>query len=181
MSYILAKEILWKAIVKNLKYKSRSDTVDFLKTINLFKELTSWQLARLSEVLYFRTYEESEYVFSSNHPGAALFLIQTGEVSIEIERGDRTYNLATLNEHQCMGDLALVDYTERTASARATKKTTGYAVYRKDLEKMMVTDSDIACKIYRAIAVMVAERLKAMNEAFEKIEQESLKNYEKVG
>lgn len=181
MSYLLAKEILWKAIVKNLKYKSHSDTIQFLRSISLFNDLSNWQLARLSEILYHRTYEEGEFVFNSNHPGAALFLIHTGEVVIEIERSGRVYSLATLTETQCMGDLALVDYTERTASARANKKTTCYALYRKDLEKMMVTDADITCKIYKAIAVMLAERLKSMNEAFEKMEQESLKVYDKIG
>jgi len=170
MSYKLAQEIIWKAVVKNTKHKNKDSLISFLKEIYIFQALNDWQIARLSQFLYKRIYEQGEYIFEAKHPGAALFLVHEGEIDIEISKNDSTYTIATIKEKECLGDMSLVDKSDRSASAKAKERAVVYALHRKDLEHMMETDADIASKVYRALAGLIAERLKSMNSMYEKME-----------
>ena len=48
---------------------------EFLRTVLFFESLTEKQLKTLASHLHERRYEENEYLFEVNHPGAALFII----------------------------------------------------------------------------------------------------------
>tara|TARA_B100001248_G_scaffold262257_1_gene257018 strand:+ start:4289 stop:4834 length:546 start_codon:yes stop_codon:yes gene_type:complete len=181
MSNRLAQEILWKAIVKNAKYKTKGTLISFLKEIYIFQSLSDWQIARLSNFLYKRVYEVGEYIFEAKHPGAALFLVQKGEVDIEISKNDQNYTIATIREKECLGDMSLVDKSERSAAARVKKRAIVYALHRKDLERMLYTDPDIAAKVYRSLAGLIAERLKSMNDLFEKNDLGNSNEFQSAG
>jgi len=73
------EEILW-----SFKFRKRKSPEvnrnDFLKTIPFFEHLTEKQLKTMGQHLHERRYEENEYLFEANHPGASLFIIMRGEV-----------------------------------------------------------------------------------------------------
>src|SRR5271155_5759708 len=56
---------------------------EFLRTIPFFEHLSEKQLKTLAQQLHERRYEENEFLFEINHPGAALFIVIRGEVAIE--------------------------------------------------------------------------------------------------
>lgn len=165
---IKASQILWENIFK-LKKSERMGKIAFLKSIPFFSKLRKKQLEEVSQILHERIYDKDEFIFEMNQPGAALFLIQKGEVSIEVkstESSDIT-KIATLNDHSFFGELALLDETPRSASARAMTRTHAWALFRSDLLKLSETRSDIACEIYKILANMIGERLKTTNKLLE--------------
>ena len=85
-----ARKLLWNQLFHNPKKlkKSSHSRLELLGRIPIFEGLSSWQLKRVSELLYERHFEPGEYLFEVNHPGAALFLIHSGKVSIEVKDGD---------------------------------------------------------------------------------------------
>src|SRR5579859_1859030 len=98
-------EIIWGMNFRKRKSAEVSRN-EFLKTIPFFEHLSDKQLKVLAQHLHERRYEENEYLFEMNHPGAALFIIQRGEVSIETP--DAT-QLALIKSGEFLGDLALLD------------------------------------------------------------------------
>lgn len=154
-------EINWKMSFRKRKSPEVSRN-DFLKTIPFFEHLTEKQIKKMAQHLHVRRYEENEYLFEVNHPGAALFIIMTGEVAIEAGDASRT-QLAVIGAGQFLGELALLDETPRSASARAIKPTQTFALFRGDLTRIAETEPEIACEIYKTLAWIVGERLKATN------------------
>lgn len=136
----------------------------FLHTIAFFEKLTPKQLKTLTNYLHHRRYEENEYLFEINQPGAALFIIKRGEVVVESSSDLETATkLATIKASEFLGELALLDQSARSASARASKPTEAVALFRADLNDLAVAEPEIACEIFRNLAYIIGERLKTTN------------------
>jgi len=158
-----ANKILWENIFRKFKSEKRTK-IEFLRSIPFFHKLKIRQLEEVSHILHERIYEKDEHIFEMNQPGAALFLIQSGEVSIEAkdDHGNVT-QLALLRDQSFFGELALLDESPRSASARAETRTHAWALFRSDLQKLSTTRPDIACHVYKILANMIGERLKNTN------------------
>ena len=129
-----------------------------------FEHLTLKQLRKLANYLHERRYEEHEYLFEINHPGAALFMIATGEVAVVTSSDSKSATeLARIRPGEFLGELALLDESPRSASALAVKPTLTYALFRGDLNQLVLSEPEIACQVFKALAIIVGERLKATN------------------
>ncbi len=167
-----ALRILWGQIRRTNRANDDADKVKFLKKIPFFENLKKHQLDEVAQVVYERDYREDEYIFELGQPGAALFIIQHGEVSIELP-GDSDHHahhtqLAVLSKHSFIGELALLDEAPRSASARALVSTKVFALFRRDLDQLAASNPDITTSIYRSLAIIIGNRLKATNELIEK-------------
>ncbi len=161
---IVADKILWETLNRWKRSSPELDRIQFLKTVPFFNELTNWQLKTVSDIVFERTYEPNELIFEEGQPGAALFLIMSGQVSVEIHREKYTTKLATLEKGSFFGEMALLDGTPRSACARAVERTRTLALYRNDLHRLIETNPETACQIYRALARIVGDRLRSTNE-----------------
>jgi CRP-like cAMP-binding protein len=140
----------------------------FLRKVAFFEHLSEKQLKTLSRFLHERRFEENEYLFEENHPGAALFIIATGEVAVEVEAPDQSVvQIATLKSGQFLGELALLDDSPRSASAKAVVPTQCYAFSRAELNRLQKEDPLISIEIYKTLAWVIGERLKAMNRSLD--------------
>lgn len=164
-----AGRIFWGHIRRSNREFHDEDKVKFLKKIPFFESLKKNQLELVAQVVYERVYSEDEFIFEIGQPGAALFIIQHGEVNVEIPNPDDTVTpLAVLGKHSFFGELALLDESPRSASARAVVNTRLLALFRKDLDQLAETNPDITSRIYKSLATIVGNRLKATNELIEK-------------
>lgn len=158
----------FESILWGLSFRKRNSAAvsrnRFLRTIPFFENLSDKQLKTLDTFLHERRYEENEYLFELNQPGAALFFVMRGEVVIETSSDRETASqLAAVKSSEFIGELALLDQAPRSASARATKPTTSLALFRTDLNQLAKVEPEIACEIFRTLAYIVGERLKATN------------------
>jgi CRP-like cAMP-binding protein len=140
------------------------DRIQFLKTVPFFDRLSNRQLKSVSDIMFERTYDPDESIFEEGQPGAALFLILDGEVAIEIYRDTSTTRLAVLESGAFFGEMALLDDTPRSANARALERTRTLALYRNDLNDLVLRDAKTACQVYRSLAGTIGDRLRLTNE-----------------
>lgn len=145
------------------------DKVHFLKRNPFFESLDKNQLAEVAKWVYERDYLTNEFVFEQGQPGAALFIVQSGEVSIEIPaaQGEPT-QIAVLGKAAFFGELALLNDDPRSASARALVPTKIFALFQKDLDRLAEAHPEITSKIFKSLATMIGKRLKATNEFLDK-------------
>lgn len=164
-----ALRIFWGQLRKTDRFGAEVDKLKFLKRIPFFEHLKRSQLQLVANFVYERDYREGEYIFELGQPGAALFIIQHGEVSVEIPTSDGgATQLALVNKNQFLGELALLDESPRSASARAVVRTKVFALFRKDLDQLGELYPDITSQIYKSLASIIGARLKATNELIEK-------------
>jgi CRP/FNR family cyclic AMP-dependent transcriptional regulator len=161
---VVADKLLWQTLERWKRSTPELDRIEFLKTVPFFDQLSNRQLKGVSDIMFERTYDVDELVFEEGQPGAALFLVLDGRVAIEIFRQTSTTRLAVLERGAFFGEMALVDETPRSATARALERTRTLALYRNDLNGLVLRDPKTACQIYRSLAATVAERLRLTNE-----------------
>ncbi len=161
---IIAEKVLWETLKRWQKSSPDLDRMQFLKTVPFFNELSNWQLKKVSEIVFERSYEAGELIFEQGQPGAALFLIVEGQVSVEIYKDHFTATLAVLEQGAFFGEMALLDESPRSASARSLQSTKAIALYRNDLNHLIHTDPETACHIYHALARITGDRLRRTNE-----------------
>ena len=161
---LIAEKVLWETLRRWNKSSPEMDRIQFLKTVPFFNELSGWQLRRVSEIVFERTYEAGELIFEQDQPGAALFLIIQGQVAVEMYQDHEPTTLAVLGKGAFFGEMALLDESPRSASARCVERTQTLALYRNDLSRLIHTDPQTACHIYRALARIVGDRLRTTNE-----------------
>ena len=111
---------------------STERTAQLLGKTQIFAGLDDEQLVALANASIRRSYERGESIFHQGDPGEALFVIADGIVKIVLlsEEGDEMV-LATLGTGDTFGELALIDGGPRSASARAVKPTTVFALPRE--------------------------------------------------
>ena len=164
MRHFVAEKVLWETLKRWKKTSPEMDRIRFLKTVPFFNELSNWQLKKVSEIVFERTYEPHELIFEQGQPGAALFLIMDGQVAVEIAKDQDITQLAILDRGAFFGEMALLDETPRSASARSVENTRTLALYRNDLSRLIHSDPATSCHIYRALARIVGDRLRTTND-----------------
>lgn len=162
----------WGNIFSRFSSNDEASDYEILKLIPIFKDLSKRELKYLSSIVYQRSYEEGEYIFDTGQPGAAMFIIKDGKVNITKlnENGDEII-LATLEEGEFLGELALLDNSGRSASAYALSRIQTLSIFRADLEKLLETRPALGGKIMRRLAVVIGLRLKATNELLIQLEE----------
>jgi CRP-like cAMP-binding protein len=159
-----ADKLLWETLGRWKRSSPDLDRIQFLKTVPFFDRLSKRQLKTVSDIIFERAYDIDESIFEEGQPGAAMFLILEGKVAIEICREANTTRLAVLEKGSFFGEMALLDDTPRSASARALEQTRTLALYRNDLTALRHRHARTACQIYRSLATMIGDRLRATNE-----------------
>ncbi len=156
---------LWGYIFKDDQRNKGLKVTDVLKQVPLFDHLTKRELKTISTLVHSRTYQTGEYIFKKDDPGAAMFIIKRGTLSIVLPLADgKEIHLATLKAGTFVGELALLDNSPRSASAKASEPTEALAFFRSELNKLLTTYPAIGSKIMRKLALIIGQRLKATNE-----------------
>ncbi len=155
----------WGNIFSRFKGGGNIPNVEFLKLCPIFQHLNNRELKKLSPLIYERKYQAGEFLFEKEQPGTAMFIIKSGHVKIVVpgHNGEET-ELATIHPEDFLGELALLDDTPRSASAKAVEKTEALAFFREDLNELLETNPAIDSKIMKDLAIVIGQRLKACNE-----------------
>lgn len=155
----------WDYIFKKEADEEDLQVIDVLRKIPLFEDLTKRELKKVAKIMHERTYNEDEYLFQKGNPGAAMFIIRKGSIKIVTPDGHGgEIDLATLKSGAFLGELALLDNSPRSASAKASDPTSALAFFRSDLNKLINTAPAIGSKIMRKLALIIGQRLKATND-----------------
>lgn len=165
----------WGNIFSDKKVDGSGNHIEILKRIPVFQDLSRRQLRVIASMVYERSYEAGEFMFETGQPGAAMFVIETGEVHIiRVDTGKEEMLLARLKDGEFLGELALLDNSPRSASAFVAKQTKAFAIFREDLDRLLETEPTLGGKVMKRLAVIIGLRLKATNDMLIHLEQEDV-------
>ena len=157
---------MWASFIwQGSRRQKKRSIISFLRSVPLFSSLSKRELLTLNSIAHLRTYQKDEFVFRKGQPGAAMFIIRSGEINIVDPDPDSGENvIATLGENSFFGELALLDDSARSASAKAVVNSEVYAFFRTDLERLLSSSPQIGLQVYRALSIIIGTRLKSTNE-----------------
>lgn len=127
--------------------KEIKEDVLFLKKIDAFKNFTTWQLKKITTILYRRTYLKNEFVYKKGEPAKMVCFLRDGK--IELSDGK---NKTDVGQYTMFGERSLLcanDYYLK--DAKATEKSDVYIIHKEDLEKLMEKDTSIGFKIVKTL------------------------------
>ena len=156
-----AMDSIWSFIFKS-KEQKQEETLTVLRRLPIFKDLSRREVASIERILHRRNYAPGEDIFTQGVPGAGMYIILSGEVSIIIEPGNK--EIALLNEGEFFGEMALLDESPRSATARAKSQCIVLGFFQSDLFGLLERSPKLGSKIILRLARIVGERLKFSNE-----------------
>lgn len=137
---------------------------EFLRSLDIFKELHDRELGYLVSALHSRTYREGEVIFVEGDIGRALFVLETGAVELtRPSAGPRPEVLYQLKPGDFFGEMALLESLPRTATATATEKCRLHLLYKSKLDALLHSEPRIGVTIMRHLARLLSARLRRMN------------------
>jgi CRP-like cAMP-binding protein len=108
------------------------ETVNFLKEIPLFAELSESELKRLCTYLKLVKFGPQSNIIVQGEMGDAFYLIVSGLVAIEVEDGTgRSRIVDFLMTGHSFGEIALIENVPRTATARSISPVNLFVLHRK--------------------------------------------------
>lgn len=156
--------------------------MEFYRGVFLLNTLSPREFARVREIMHERRYDPDEFIFLKGQPGAAMFIIREGAVQIVADSpdGESEMVIASLEEGEFFGELALLDNSPRSASARSVGRTRLAAIFRGDLEDLLLNEPLISSKIHRQLAIVIGERLRSTNDRLVKAWAEARREPEQM-
>ena len=129
-----------------------------LAEVPLFQALDPAERAALAAGMHLRDFPADERIFRRGDPGAALYVIASGEVEISVDTttGKRVL-LGQLGAGDFFGELSLLDGRERTADAVAVKPTRAVEIDRQALEGLFQKHPGAALDVLTVIGKRLRE------------------------
>ncbi|MCB0284096.1 MAG: aspartate ammonia-lyase [Calditrichae bacterium] len=138
--------------------------VDFLKKIELFRDLEDNEIELISTKTDVITYEAHKHVFKENTDREYLYIIHDGEVELykSTPFGEEK-RLSFFSKYDFLAEGSLLDDSPHSTSARALLKTTVIRISRDNFINIAKEHPEIALKIFGHIARIMSRRMRQTN------------------
>ena len=149
-------------------------TVDELKKIPLFENLTDKQLPKLLTIMTYITFQKDEKIIIDGDLGDSAFILLEGEIEITKQMTLLPESMTGTNEKSLIklkgaykptiGELSLFDeHAKRTATVRTLEKSEFASIKRSDFLKLTESDFEIGYRIMMNVSKTLASRLQKAN------------------
>jgi CRP-like cAMP-binding protein len=104
------------------------------------------------------------YFFRQGESGSCAYLLESGDVEVLKMWEGKEYLLRALSEGDCFGEVALLDFGDRSASVRATSDCRALMISARDLQQVAKQDAVQFGLIYMNLGRELSRRLRAADE-----------------
>jgi CRP-like cAMP-binding protein len=119
---------------------------------SLFSQLTPGEIGQIKLQGALQTYRSGECIFSEGDPAESIYFVESGLVSIFIEKFNSKEEIQTLGPGECFGEMAALLGINRTASARAVEETRCVHIGKGEFLELMRSNGEMAETIDRLLA-----------------------------
>ena len=150
---------------------------DFLNNIRMFERLDDADRVALGAVIDELTIPQGHTLFHAGDPGDALFIVRTGEIEIFIkDTAGQKIVLTTAQAGDMFGEVAMLDYGSRTATALALTDCELLVLDREDLVLLFQRQPEAALHMLSALSGLTRKadellRTRVSRNANEEIEE----------
>lgn len=133
--------------------------IDAVRHVPLLAHLSYKEQAAVMSVASARSFAPGEMVVREGEQGSDMFIVVSGRVSVE----RHLIPFAELGPGGHFGEMALVEYAERSASVRALEQTETLVVTQDAMGKLMRADPVVGVKVLWALVQAMSARLRSSN------------------
>lgn len=135
---------------------SSQETVNLLKGVSIFSQMSDSGLARLAELVVSKDYPKDSLVFGAEEPGDAMFIIASGRVKVVLygESG-KEITLSFFHQGDFFGEMSLLDDMPRSANVVTTDPSTllvlSREAFKRHLEETPSTAMAVLAELSRRL------------------------------
>jgi aspartate ammonia-lyase len=137
---------------------------DFLKHVELFKDLTVDEMVQLEKIIEKKFFKQDSFLFKENIERHSLYIIREGKVALlkQVNLGTEK-QLVQFGPFDFIGEGALIDNSPHSTSAQAVVDTQVYAITRNAFAKLIHDNYPVATKILIRIVRVITRRMQQAN------------------
>ena len=132
--------------------------VERLSAVDIFAPLSAEETALLAQAAVSHVFAPSETVIRAGDAGSSMFVVHNGRVSVQINENGVSRSVATLNEGDFFGEMALFTGEPRAANIVALEETEVLEIGHDAMKKVFDTNPDLV----ESLSFIIAERRKGL-------------------
>lgn len=135
--------------------------IEFLKKVELFKDLDTGERRLLTENIKVETFKPDQFLFKENAPRKYLFIIYNGEVELfkKTSLGEEK-RLAFFGKYDFLGEGALLEDYPHSASARAVIQSSVLIISTDKLPDLFKNQPEMSGKILSGVSKVISRRMR---------------------
>ena len=137
-----------------IRERDGSALVERLSAVDIFAPLSAEETAMLAGAAVRHVFAPGEVVIRAGDEGASMFVVHHGRVRVQVNDNGRPRTLATLNEGDFFGEMALFTGEPRTANVVAVEETEVLEIGHGAMKKVFDSNPDLV----ESLSFIMAER-----------------------
>lgn len=133
--------------------------IHLLQAMPFFGAISDRSVSLILELSETQTLNKDELFFQQGDKGDSLYLLEKGRAAVYKTAGELEHILRHVEAGDCFGELALIDFTPRSASVRAETNCTAikipssalHSLYQQDPEQFLIIQMNIAREVSRRL------------------------------
>jgi small-conductance mechanosensitive channel len=125
-----------------------------LSAVDIFAPLSAQETSMLAGAAVSHVFAPGETVIRAGEPGSSMFVVHKGRVRVQVSENGRSRTVATLNEGDFFGEMALFTGEPRTANVLALEETEVLEIGHAAMKKIFDTNPDLV----ESLSFIMAER-----------------------
>src|SRR5688572_4664417 len=131
-----------------------SAIVERLSAVDLFAPLSVDETGMLAQAAVRHVFAPVELVIRAGEPGSSMFVVHSGRVRVQVNDNGRALTVATLNEGDFFGEMALFTGEPRTANVVALEETEVLEIGHAAMKRVFDNNPDLV----ESLSFIMAER-----------------------
>jgi len=136
------------------------DGFDFLQKIPLFADMPLQEMKAFYNISEERKFQDGELLIEQGRPGMALYVIRSGQVSVQRVEGEKVTEVAVLKEGDHVGEMSLVDESSTSARVAAKGEVVAFEVSRDHFLRFLQANDKFAVRVLRVFVRTLCDRLR---------------------
>ena len=128
--------------------------VERLSAVDIFAPLSAEETTMLAQAAESHVFAPGETVIRAGDAGSSMFVVHNGRVRVQINENGRPRTIATLNEGDFFGEMALFTGEPRTANVIALEETEVLEIGHAAMKSVFDTNPDLV----ESLSFIMAER-----------------------
>jgi small-conductance mechanosensitive channel/CRP-like cAMP-binding protein len=125
-----------------------------LSAVDIFEPLSVEETSMLAQAAVSHVFAPGETVIRAGDPGSSMFVVHNGRVCVQINDNGKLRTVATLNEGDFFGEMALFTGEPRTANVVALEETEVLEIGHKAMKRVFETNPDLV----ESLSYIIVER-----------------------
>jgi CRP-like cAMP-binding protein len=135
-------------------------SVETLRNLDVFRDLTFSEALEVDELLHERTYEKGEVIFEDGDIGHGIFVVVSGKVRVDPSRELLKDAVLEFGPGDMLGELTLFEEAPRFARAVAMERTVMVALFRAEFSSLLTRNTKIGVKVLVRLSTTLCRRVR---------------------